>query len=59
MLDYCLPEYRDFSIGKFIFSKLPGEGIVSLTYNGPDTNNKDYLQKYDFVKKENGYVKTL
>ena len=59
LLDYCLPEYRDFSIGKFIFSKLPGEGIVSLTYNGPDTNNKDYLQKYDFVKKENGYVKTL
>lgn len=59
LLDYSLPEFRDFSIGDFIFSKLPAKGITSLTYNGPDEYHKDYLKKYDFVKKENGYLKTL
>lgn len=58
-LDYSLPEYRDFSIGKFIFSKLPEKGINSLTYNGPDEHHKDYLNKYNFIKKDTGYVKVL
>ena len=59
ILDYSLPEYRDFSIGKFLFSKLPEEGVTSVTYRGPVEHHKDYLDKYNFVKTGDGYVKPL
>ncbi len=59
ILDYSLPEFRDFSIGNFLFSKLPSDGITSVVFNGPDTHHKEYLNKYSFVKTENGYIKNL
>ena len=59
LLDYSLPEFRDFTIGKFLFSKLSERGITSLTYNGPIENHKDYLDKNGFVKSEGRYIKVL
>ncbi len=59
ILDYSLPEYRDFSIGKFLFSKLPSEGIHTVCYKGPDEFHKDYLNKYSFTKSGNSYIKVL
>ena len=59
LLDYSLPAYRDFSIGKFLFTELPSEGIKSLTYRGPDENHKAYLTKTGFVNKGGYYEKVL
>ncbi len=59
LLDYSMPEYRDFSIGQYLFSKLPSEGIKSVTYSGSDEFNKDYLAKTGFVKKGDHYEKVL
>ncbi len=59
LLDYSLPEYRDFSIGQYLFSQLKNEGISSLTYSGPDTNHRDYLEKNGFSKNNKSYVKIL
>ena len=59
LLDYSIPEYRDFSIGQFLFSKLPEEGIKSVTYKGSDANHKAYLEKTGFVKKGDYYEKTF
>ncbi len=59
LLDYSLPEYRDFSIGKFLIPKLAERGITSLTYSGPADNHMDYLNKNGFVKTEDSYVKIL
>ncbi len=59
ILDYSLPEFRDFSIGNFLFSKLPSDGVTAVVFNGPDTHHKEYLDKYNFVKTENGYIKNL
>lgn len=59
LLDYSIPEYRDFSIGQFLFSKLPEDGIKSLTYRGSDENHKAYLTKTGFVKKGGYYEKTF
>lgn len=59
LLDYSMPKYRDFSIGQFLFSKLPEEGITMLTYSGPDENHRDYLEKHNFVKESNRYIKVL
>ncbi|RKM56092.1 MULTISPECIES: YgjV family protein [unclassified Butyrivibrio] len=57
MLDYSTPEYRDFSIGKFLISKLPDEGIKSMTYRGNDVNHKAYLSKVGFKQKDGYYEK--
>ena len=59
LLDYSLPAFRDFSIGRFLFSKLPEDGVTSVTYSGPDEHHKDYLAKYNFKKQDGKYVKTL
>ena len=55
ILDYSMPEYRDFSIGKFMISHLPNEGITTLTYHGPDEHHTEYLNKLGFTKTEKGY----
>lgn len=59
MLDYSTPEYRDFSIGKFLISQLPNEGIKSMTYRGSDANHKAYLSKIGFTRKDGFYEKQL
>ncbi len=59
LLDYSIPEYRDFSIGQFLFSKLPSEGIKTLIYRGSDEHHKDYLAKTGFVNKGGYYEKTF
>ncbi len=58
-LDYSMPEFRDFSIGKFLQSKLPDEGVSKLIYRGSDKNHKAYLAKTGFVKKDGYYEKNL
>ena len=59
LLDYCIPEYRDFSIGQYLFAQLKNEGINSLTFSGPDNNHAEYLRKNGFVKNNNYYLKVL
>lgn len=56
-LDYTVPEYRDFSIGSFLFGHLAKQDITSATYSGPDENHQAYLKRQGFVKEENVYRK--
>ncbi len=59
ILDYSLPAFRDSSVGNFLTSQLPSEGINTLTYSGPDEFHKEYLSKNGFAKHGSSYVKTL
>ena len=59
LIDYCLPEYRDFSIGKFLYANLQGQGINSVTFSGPDTYHQEYLNKNEFTKSGDRYLKVL
>ncbi len=60
MLDYSVPAYRDFSVGKFLSDQLILEGITELRYAGPDQNHIAYLNNLNFQKDENGvWVKKL
>lgn len=59
LLDYSVPEYRDFSLGTFLMGKLKEEGIKKLTYRGPVEHHMTYLNKMGFSKGENCYEKTL
>ncbi len=59
LLDYSLPQFRDFSIGKFLYSELRDRGITTVTYSGPDQNHKEYLEKNLFSKTGSSYIKVL
>ena len=59
LLDYSIPEYRDFTIGKFLVTRLPSEGISKLVYRGPDENHQKYLDNIGYTKTEDGYEKKL
>ncbi len=59
LLDYTIPEFRDFSIGNFLISKLRGEGVRTLVYRGSDENHKTYLSKMGFVQRNGYYEKIL
>ena len=58
-LDYTIPEFRDFSIGSFLFDYLKKKDIRKVVYKGPDENHLAYLNNQGFVKKGNSYIKNL
>ena len=59
LLDYSIPEYRDFSIGKFLMNNLKAEGVQKLIYEGSDENHKEYLKKTGFSENNGRYEKLL
>lgn len=59
MLDYSIPEFRDFSIGAYLLSNLKKEGIKKVVYRGPDENHLNYLKRLGFVYTDGAYVKQL
>ena len=55
LLDYSLPRYRDYSLGKFLREVLPGRGIRELRYDGPSPeNHRKYLEEMRFEKQADG-----
>ena len=59
VLDYSLPEYRDFSIGQFLVNRLKKEGIEKLIYKGPTENHMAYLDKLGYKNVNGQYEKVL
>lgn len=57
--DYSTPTYRDCSVGKYLYSQLPGLGVKRLVFAGDAGKHEPYLQKMGFVKKDNEYVKSM
>ena len=57
VLDYSIPMYRDCSLGAYLYTMLPKEGIKKASYSGPLENHEDYLKKMGFVKAEEKYIK--
>ena len=59
VLDYTIPEYRDFSVGRFLNAELKKQGIRKLCYVGPVEFLLPYLQKLGYVKNGELYEKLL
>ena len=59
VLDYSIPEYRDFSIGNFMMKALKQQGVDRLIYDGPAEHHQLYLSKMGFKKQGEMYVKDL
>ncbi|MBQ8995623.1 MAG: YgjV family protein [Oscillospiraceae bacterium] len=58
-LDYTIPQYRDFSVGKFLFSRLTELGYKTATYDGSVENHQAYLQATGFEEDKGVFVKKL
>ena len=59
LLDYSVPEYRDFSIGKFLFPELKKRGVQKVTFAGPTEHHLAYLHRMGFAKEDGVYAKRL
>ena len=58
-LDYAAPAYRDCSVGKFLYERLPEEGIKRVRFSGKSAGHEEYMLKMGFEKTDEGYVKEL
>ena len=58
-LDYTTPEYRDLSVGSWLYGQLAEEGIRRVILAVPTENHENYMVKMGFVKENEGYVKML
>ena len=55
LLDYSLPRYRDYSLGKFLRKALPERGVAELCYAGPlSENHLKYMEEMRFEKQADG-----
>lgn len=59
LLDYSTPEYRDCSVGNYLYSRLPELGVHSLAYLQDPLKHEAYLRKMGFVREDGIYVKRL
>ena len=59
LLDYTIPQYRDFSVGRYLMTRLKEQGIAKLCYGGPVEHHLPYLQKLGYVKNGELYEKEL
>lgn len=59
VLDYTTPVYRDCSVGKYLYSKLAGQGIRRLVLKNPASKHEAYLAKMGFTSENGTYVKIL
>ena len=59
LVDYTIPQYRDYTVGKFQFEKLKQLGYKKITYTGPTVNHEAYLKATGFTEKDGVYFKEL
>ncbi len=59
VMEYTTPEYRDCSIGKFLYAMLPEEGIRALAADNWTQAHRTYLEKMGYTEEKGKYIKIL
>lgn len=59
IIDYATPAYRDTSVGKYLYARLPEHGIKRLIFSSKSQGHEDYMKKMGFIKTDKGFVKEL
>jgi len=59
VLDYTTPEYRDCSVGAYLYEQLPSLDVKKLCLMNASDKHASYLTKMGFAKVGNAYVKNL
>ena len=59
-LDYSAPAYRDCSVGRFLYARLPDAGIHTLIFRaGRSEDHARYLKKMGFTEARGAYTRKL
>ena len=58
-LDYTTPEYRDLSVGSWLFDSLAAEGVRRAVVAVPTREHDKYMQKMGFAREGEAWVKRL
>ena len=58
-LDYTIKEYRDYSVGKYLFAVLPNEGISTIELTQKTKHHYQYLAKMGFVRDGDRFIKRM
>ena len=53
VLDYTTPQYRDCSVGRYLYGVLGGQGVTKMSFPDAPAGHVDYLKRVGFVE-ENG-----
>lgn len=57
MIDYSTPAYRDCSVGKYLYSRLPSKGIDTLLFSQKESEpHVVYMKKMGFKKEEDNKI---
>ncbi len=57
--DYSTPTYRDCSVGKFLYEKLPSYGVRKLVCSNVAGHHDKYMAKMGFKAEKGSYIKEL
>ena len=57
--DYTTPQYRDKTVGKYVYRTLKELGYKSVVYEGDNTEHINYILSEGFTKNDNKYIKAL
>lgn len=58
-LDYSVPQYRDCSVGRYLYRELGERGYRTLVVPAAWKDHGDYLEKMGFAREGGRYVKEL
>ncbi|MCI8809648.1 MAG: YgjV family protein [Oscillibacter sp.] len=58
-LDYSVPQYRDCSVGQYLYRQLAEQGCRALVVPSALEAHRGYLEKMGFVQENGRYVKNL
>lgn len=58
-LDYTTPQYRDCSVGRYLYGELSGQGIAKLSFPNAPGGHEEYLKKVGFVKENGVYERKI
>lgn len=58
-LDYTTPQYRDCSVGRYLYGELGGQGVTKLAFPNAPAGHEDYLKKVGFVKENGVYERKI
>ena len=60
LIDYSTPTYRDCSVGRYLYSRIPEAGIHTLSYGEKLTDEHTaYLNKMGYSQKDGAYVRSV
>lgn len=59
ILDYAVPQYRDCSVGRYLYGRLPEEGARRLTAEASSPAHEKYLRKMGFAPDGSRFRKNI